>query len=635
MGLLSVGTLLTWPETKQYSDLVREKGIKEFINVYKKLRDRNSDCLKWGDEVEFSLVKFDHKGKKCFLLLKAHELLPTLNGPEERNEKNLSSLWRPEYANYMIEGTPGFPYDHNISNFNKLEENMRLRRKQVQDMLNEDEYVLSLTTFPFLGRPNYTSPSYEPTPKDGVTRSLFYVDNAIHLSHPRFATLSKHIRERRGRKVAINVPIYVDTNTPRPFIEDLNQYGDDADPNSESKLAAKPDHIYMDAMGFGMGCSCLQMTFQAQSIEEARHLYDQLAPLTPIMLALSASAPIWRGYLADIDCRWNIISASCDDRTREESGEEPLKNDRYYLNKSRYDSIDCYLSEEYQKYNDVLLVKDEKMLNILKENGIDTPLANHMAHLFTRDPIVLFKEKIDIDDTIETDHFENIQSTNWQTMRFKPPPSNSKIGWRVEFRPTELQMTDFENAALTTFIVLLTRAILSFDLNMIMPISKMEENMKTAQKRDACLKGEFYFRKNIYTKNDENECNGSKCGPNEQCDMGKMSINEIVNGSEEFPGLIQIINNYLENVEIDVETQCTIKQYLHLIESRANGSLLTPAAWMRKFVMQHPKYKHDSSLNEEINYDLMWRIHLISSGQIKCPELLHAFKNRENFFSEN
>ena len=33
---------------------------------------------------------------------------------------------------------------------------------------------------------------------------------------------------------------------------------------------------------------------------------------------------------------------------------------------------------------------------------------------------------------------QNIQSTNWQTMRFKPPPPNSSIGWRVEFRPTEV-----------------------------------------------------------------------------------------------------------------------------------------------------------------------------------------------------
>ena len=48
---------------------------------------------------------------------------------------------------------------------------------------------------------------------------------------------------------------------------------------------------------------------------------------------------------------------------------------------------------------------------------------------------------------------QNIQSTNWQTMRFKPPPPNTKIGWRVEFRPMEVQLTDFENAAFTTFLV--------------------------------------------------------------------------------------------------------------------------------------------------------------------------------------
>ena len=37
-------------------------------------------------------------------------------------------------------------------------------------------------------------------------------------------------------------------------------------------------------MGLGMGCCCLQVTFQAQSIDEARFLYDQLTPLTPIMV---------------------------------------------------------------------------------------------------------------------------------------------------------------------------------------------------------------------------------------------------------------------------------------------------------------------------------------------------------------
>lgn len=58
-------------------------------------------------------------------------------------------------------------------------------------------------------------------------------------------------------------------------------------------------------------------------------------------------------------------------------------------------------------------------------------------------------------------------------MRFKPPPPKSTIGWRVEFRPCEVQFTDFENAAIVCFVVLLTRVILSYQLNFIIPISKV------------------------------------------------------------------------------------------------------------------------------------------------------------------
>lgn len=43
----------------------------------------------------------------------------------------------------------------------------------------------------------------------------------------------------------------------------------------------------MDAMGFGMGCSCLQLTFQSCNIKEARRLYDALVPVAPIMVPIS------------------------------------------------------------------------------------------------------------------------------------------------------------------------------------------------------------------------------------------------------------------------------------------------------------------------------------------------------------
>lgn len=61
-------------------------------------------------------------------------------------------------------------------------------------------------------------------------------------------------------------------------------------------------------------------------------------------------------------------------------------------------------------------------------------------------------------------------------MRFKPPPPGSPIGWRVEFRVCEAQLTDFENAAFVVFIVLLTRVILTYKVDFLMPISCVSES---------------------------------------------------------------------------------------------------------------------------------------------------------------
>ena len=49
-------------------------------------------------------------------------------------------------------------------------------------------------------------------------------------------------------------------------------------------LAKETTGIYLDAMGFGMGCCCLQITFQARDMEEGRRLYDQLAVVCPIVV---------------------------------------------------------------------------------------------------------------------------------------------------------------------------------------------------------------------------------------------------------------------------------------------------------------------------------------------------------------
>lgn len=192
--------------------------------------------------------------------------------------------------------------------------------------------------------------------------------------------------------------------------------------------------------------------------------------------------------------------ASVDDRTPTERGvfTDSKSDPDKQINKSRYDTIDCYISPDgpadLEKYHDTNMKKNAQAEEILLKENIDPRLASHVAHLFIRDPLVIYKDKLLMDNSTHVDHFENIQSTNWNNVRFKPPPPDSNIGWRVEFRPLDLQFTEFENAAFTVFIVLFSRVISSFDLSFYLPISKNDENMQKSHHRNSVLKEKFYFR---------------------------------------------------------------------------------------------------------------------------------------------
>lgn len=698
MGLLSLGTPLPWPEAKPLADHVRNHGISQFLSLWSKIKDRKGDKLLWGDEVEYMVVSFDEQKQEALLSLRQAEILQVLAKSHEQAASQAPEMidevptFHPEYGRFMLESTPGKPYGCTSKELRKVEANMRRRRRIARSHLLPHEVPITLTSFPRLGVTDhpFTDPPLEA--KGEASRSLFLPDEVIN-PHARFPTLTANIRRRRGAKVAINMPIFHDTNTPRPFIDPSVPWNRTLFPeDAEAKQgAALPDHIYMDAMGFGMGCCCLQVTFQACSVSEARSIYDQLVPVGPIMLALTAASPAYRGYLADVDCRWNVISAAVDDRTKEELGQEPLKESRMMMPKSRYDSVDSYISTDplnRPEYNDNPLPVDEGIKKRLEENGIDPLLSNHLAHLFIRDPLVIFSEMIDQDDEVSMDHFENIQSTNWQTMRFKPPPPGGQIGWRVEFRPMEVQLTDFENAAFSVFIVLLTRAILSFGLNFYIPISKVDVNMKRAHHRDAVHTQKFNFRKDVYrakarhhtreasvaaaavrnrstassrapspglTQNQTShsrQTNGLSSqqrnaepsparhsragspdfGPVDE-EYAEFTIDEIINGVKGtdqddrggFPGLISLVYNYLDSLNVDVETHYELGLYLDLVAARANGSLITTATWIRNYVRSHPDYKFDSYIPGKINFDMMKKLDEIERGIVDAPDLLPPF----------
>jgi glutamate--cysteine ligase catalytic subunit len=372
-------------------------------------------------------------------------------------------------------------------------------------------------------------------------------------------------------------------------------------------------------------------------------------------------------------------------------------------------------------YTDIPVPIDEEYYMQLRDSGVDPALSQHIAHLFIRDPLVIFDGAVEeLDDETQTEHFESIQSTNWQTVRWKPPPPRNNpndphIGWRTEFRSMEMQMTDFENAAFTVFIVLLTRTILTFDLNLYIPISRVDTNMQRAHSRNASAKGKFFFRRHMApleegddgygvkytsmfsrvastsalsaellegeddgststttssTRNattatttaatttatttataatattttfttmnstgllDENGTNMkrkkapvARGSSDEENSFEEMTMKEIMTGKGDyFPGLIPLVRAYLDHINADDVAHAQISKYLDFIELRSKGELVTPATWMRNFVRNHPAYKNDSHVNQEIAYDLMMACKDIGEGKRHEKSLLGDFK---------
>jgi len=154
----------------------------------------------------------------------------------------------------------------------------------------------------------------------------------------------------------------------------------------------------------------------------------------------------------------------------------------------------------------------------LRKQGLSERLAYHVSSLFVRDPIPAYEGELDFKvfmqcekqdcnseelsteeeknaaadwwtkapQTDDVCHFENIQSTNWNTMRFKSPPAHdTDIGWRVEFRPLDIQLTDFENAAYTVLVGMTANIINQFSLDFVIPISLVDQGMTDCHFQDA------------------------------------------------------------------------------------------------------------------------------------------------------
>eukprot|EP00981_Chlorochromonas_danica_P015861 scaffold14717_cov168-Ochromonas_danica.AAC.8 len=653
----------------------------------------------WGDEIEYGVFSPDPITQNYDLYLNATTIREQLIQAEKAYQDLPNGCeWQPEYGSWMVEAVPKHPYGSYISDLLNVEKSMTLRRKRLHRALPSQAIAPTISAFPMLGVSGY---SHTVGPRE-VSQSAYLSDHVIN-PHPRFAALTRNIRHRRGRNV----------------------------------------------------------TMQCRSEEESRYLHDQLVVLAPIFQALSAASPAFKGKLVDHDTRWDVISKAVDDRTvLEEGSHDPLPyplpdptmagQGIRRLQKSRYSTTSLYLHPQSVAYQDIPLDLDEEVYEYMRQQGIDDDImCKHIAHLFTRDPLVIFDDAIKLDNSQSLDHFESIQSTNWRSLRWKPPslrvglaprpvasintppsspggdskdedgdyafdhnilvddrlhyPPEATVevpdagpplegdlqdygpGWRVEFRPLEVQLTDFENAAFAILTVLTSRCLLNNrpEMNCYMNLSLVEENMRRAQLADAVHTQKFFFPKSAFgvkrlyanqssansatsfgmslnddcccpkqietvnhehlLHDDDCECNAPKQEKQEivsealtggslqeledhnGVEIMELSIDEIINGCprSSFQGLLPALYDYICSLRCDdkVAVRAALHPYLQLLSARANGSLPTTASYLRNYIQSHPLFEGGDDVSPQVANDLLKHCEAVGMGTVKAPEL--------------
>ena len=113
----------------------------------------------------------------------------------------------------MVEATPSRPYTGFSTDLLRVERNMRLRRKRILTVLNKNEIAPTVSAFPLLGTLGDDG-SVPSVPVGGPVTLSEYIGDGIINPHPRFGTLTANIRQRRGAKVNIKVPLFRDKDTP-------------------------------------------------------------------------------------------------------------------------------------------------------------------------------------------------------------------------------------------------------------------------------------------------------------------------------------------------------------------------------------------------------------------------------------
>lgn len=193
MGLLSLGTPLSWPETKALADHVRDHGITQFLYTWDRWAGRKGEPLLWGDEIEYIVVSLQDEKKRASLSLRQSEILEELKNVvldlcNEQPEKSMViPTFHPEYGMYMLESTPGCPSGPHLKDLVSVEANMKFRRQLARSHLKPNEIPMTITCFPRLGVTDkpFTDPECMSVADSPASRSLF-VGKGVTNPHARF-----------------------------------------------------------------------------------------------------------------------------------------------------------------------------------------------------------------------------------------------------------------------------------------------------------------------------------------------------------------------------------------------------------------------------------------------------------------
>jgi glutamate--cysteine ligase catalytic subunit len=495
MGLLIIdgNETLDYKASKKYQKKLKRAGLLQLLQIFKKYAHESKDFKrfpKFGYEIEGHLLK-DVSGSTDIMATKNYQL-QLESGYMKKDHSNFTIV--DEYGRWMLEIIPKAPFEDFLYAGNLLS-NIKQVFVSMGKLPHPQDYFLCFPLPPKLGTlayPSYLRPELksfsEFEAENQASRSEFLDDSIIN-THPRFPTLTQNCRIRRGEKPKIVGDVFKDDNT---------------DMQTVMPGEKMPGQIELDAFSFGMGLSSLQVTFGVANLTQARWLYDQFHIFTPLFLALSGSMPFYKGKLLDSDTRWEFLCQAVDDRTQRERLPGGIV-------RSRYGSIGLFLSADKKNlniYNDSKRTLNKWARKYLKAQAklqglhLDTKLLDHFAFLFVRDNLCVFSAVAENEPNInETKLFEAIQSSNWNDVRFKPPPNlDSKIGWRVEFRSIDVQVTPEQTFLFTHAVQILSRILIKMhdDLNFYIPITKIDENFRRASLIGAATEQKFFFRTNIF-----------------------------------------------------------------------------------------------------------------------------------------